>query len=66
MTEEWFKFLGSLKEQIKNDWVDSAYVGASGDETIQRNAAALGQADLLGRLMDATFVEIEESIYDNK
>jgi hypothetical protein len=66
MTVEWFSFLNSLKEEIKNDWTNSAFVGASADETLQRNAAAIGAADLLKRLMEASFVEIEETIYDNK
>ena len=66
MSVEWFSFLNSLKEEIKNDWTNSAFVGASADETLQRNAAAIGQADLLKRLLEASFVEIEETIYDNK
>lgn len=61
MTVEWFQFQKKLLEDIKNNWVDSLYVGASADETIQRNAAALGQADLLKRLLEAEFLEIYDS-----
>lgn len=61
MTVEWFKFQGKLLEDIKNNWIESIYVGASVDETIQRNAAALGQADLLKRLLEADYMEIYDS-----
>lgn len=60
-TQEWFEYLGKLKEGLKDGWVSNAYVSASGDETLQRNAAAIGQAQLLEDLIDTTYEEIEES-----
>lgn len=66
MTGEWFKFLTNLKEQLKEDWVNGAYVGSLGEETLQRNAAAIGQADLLTRLLQATVEDVEETSYDKE
>jgi hypothetical protein len=63
---EWFKLLQSLKVEIQEDWANSLYVGETGDETLQRNAAALGQVNLISRLMQATVEEITEINYDNK
>lgn len=65
-TQEWFKFLSALREEIKEEWADSVYVGASGDETLQRNAAAIGQSDLLKRLQEATVEEVTETNYGDK
>lgn len=65
-TQEWFKFLSALRDEIKEEWSDSVYVGASGDETLQRNASAIGQADLLKRLQEATVEEITETTYGDK
>ncbi|MBT9146057.1 MAG: hypothetical protein DDT42_01936 [candidate division WS2 bacterium] len=66
MTVEWFKFLNSLKEEIKRDWANSLYVGASADETIQRNASAIGQVDLLSRLGEAKVEDVQETNADNR
>lgn len=60
-TSEFFQFLARLREEIKEDWAQSYYVGESDSETVQRNAAALGQVDLLGRLQYVTFESVEES-----
>lgn len=61
VTKEWFKFLAILEEELKDNWAAGVYVGAVSEETLQRNAAAIGQAELLGRLANATVEEIEES-----
>ncbi len=66
MTGEWFKFLTNLKEQLKEDWVNGVYVGSLGEETLQRNASAIGQADLLTRLLQATVEDVEETSYDKE
>lgn len=65
-TQEWFKFLGALEHEIKEEWARSTYVGESADETIQRNAAALGSINVLKRLQEANFEDIVEIIYDSK
>lgn len=62
-TQEWFKFLSALREEIKEEWADSVYVGAVGEETLQRNASAIGQVDLLKRLQEATVEEMTETTY---
>lgn len=66
VTVEWFKFLASEKSKVKEEWANSIFVGDSIDLTIQRNAHALGQIDMLKRLEEATVEEIEEDMYDNR
>jgi hypothetical protein len=66
MTKEWFQFLSNLEVEILNNWAESVYVGESLDETVQRNSAALGQIDLVRRLQQATYEQIEEIKDDNK
>ena len=60
-TIEWFKFLEKLREEVKEDWASNVYTGEGELETLQRNSFALGQVDLLRRLMHAEFEEVEES-----
>lgn len=59
-SERFFKFLAKTREGIKEEWANSAFVGAEKEETLQRNAAALGQVRILEDLINATFEEIEE------
>lgn len=61
MTKEWFQFLLKLREEIKEEWTSSAFVGETSSETLQRNAAAIGQVDLLARLMEATVEDVGKS-----
>lgn len=61
VTKEWFKFLIRTREQIKEEWANSAYVGEAVEESVQRNAAAIGQVKLLKLLEEVTFEDIEES-----
>ena len=65
MTVEWFKFLDSLTKEIKSEWSDSVYVGATGDETLQRNASAIGQVSLIKRLLEAKVVEIDAQVKES-
>jgi hypothetical protein len=64
VTEEWFKFLDNLREELKEDWANSSFVGEVDTETLQRNSYHLGQAALLKRLKEATVVEMEELSYE--
>jgi hypothetical protein len=57
-------FLLNLKEEIKKDWSDTLFIGETSDETVQRNAFALGQIDILSRLMEASVEQVVE-ISDN-
>ncbi len=41
-------------------------MGASADETIQRNASAIGQVDLLSRLGEAKVEDVQETNADNR
>jgi hypothetical protein len=66
MTKEWFQFLSNLEVEILNNWAESVFVGETADETIQRNSAALGQVQLVRRLQQATYEEVEEIKDDNK
>ena len=59
-TDRFFKFLNKTRENIKEEWANSIYVGAEKEETLQRNASAIGQVKLLSLLEEATFEEIEE------
>ena len=62
VTEVWFKFLDKTRESIKEEWANSIYTGAGNDETLQRNAAAIGQANLIKLLTDAAFEDIVETV----
>jgi len=42
------------------------FVGGEGEITLQRNAAAIGQVDLLTRLLQATVEDVEETSYDKE
>jgi hypothetical protein len=57
MTKEWMQKLSELREQIKEDWAKSRYVGDLDSETLQCNAGAIGQIRLIDRLLEAEFVE---------
>lgn len=59
-TLEFFKFLDNLQDKIKDEWANSIYTGPEGDETLQRNAAALGQVSLLREIREMTFEDLEE------
>lgn len=65
-TKEWFKFLDLLIDKVTNEWKDKVYVGETSDETVQRNAFALGQVDVLSKLRDVTIEEMIEEMYDEK
>jgi len=66
MTEEWFNFLNNLREQLKEEWANSVFVGGEGEITLQRNSAAIGQVDLLTRLLQATVEDVAETSYDKE
>jgi hypothetical protein len=65
-TKEWFDFLKNLREEIKEDWAQSRYVGEYDSLTCQMNAAALGQVRLIEKLLEAEYVEIEEQKVESK
>ena len=58
--------LQSLHKQLASDWSNSAFVGETADLTIQLNAHAIGQADLINKLLDTNLEEIENTIYENR
>jgi hypothetical protein len=66
MTVEWFKYLESLQKKLKDDWANSVFVGGTSDETVQRNAHAIGAVEILQVLNEVSFEEMEDTIYDNK
>lgn len=47
-------------------WAASGFVGSTADETIQRNAHAIGAVDLISELLELTYEDFTESLYDNK
>lgn len=59
-TKEFFDTLDRLRDNIKEEWANSIYTGPVGEETIQRNAAALGQVSLLRELREMSFEDFEE------
>jgi len=61
---EWYKFLDSLKKELQEEWSKSIYVGETGDETLQRNAAAIGQVQLIDKLKEATVENVTEENYE--
>lgn len=56
----------NLKEELKESWANSSYVGELQEETIQRNAFALGQVDLLTRLIQADIDNVKGTNYDSE
>lgn len=48
------------------DWARSSFVGETGDETLQRNSAALGQVFILDKLQEVSLENIQEVNYDNR
>jgi hypothetical protein len=66
MTREWFRFLSDYQTNLKNQWSAGLFVGATMDETIQRNAHAIGAVDLINELTEITYEDFTESLYDNK
>jgi hypothetical protein len=66
MTQEWFKLLTALREQCKEDWAQSLYVGELEGESLQRNAGALGQVYVLTKLQHINYEEMVETLYDNR
>lgn len=65
-TDRFFKFLSRTRENIKEEWANSMYTGAETDETLQRNASALGQVQLLKLLDEVSFDEIEETLGEQR
>lgn len=59
-TIEWFKYLRNLRELAKEEWAQAMYVSELSDESLQRNAAALGEVNLLKELIEATYESLEE------
>lgn len=59
-TSEFFKFLKNLREYTKEEWAASAFTGSTSEETLQRNAAALGAIHVLNRLIEVEYEQIEE------
>lgn len=66
MTKEYKQYLRSLQVQLKEEWAKSSFVGDSIDITIMRNAHAIGQVDVLEKLLETTYEEMVEVTYDNK
>lgn len=61
VTQEFFRYLKKLREEVKEEWANSTYVGAYDGETIQRNAAAIGQVNLLQALIETRQEDLEDS-----
>lgn len=60
VTKEWYSFLEFLKKELQDDWANSVFTGSLEGETVQRNAFALGQVELLSRLLEISSEEILE------
>ena len=65
-TSEWFDFMANLKEELKSDWEASRFVGETQEVTIQRNAFALGQVDILNRMLQAEVQTVKDTNYDSE
>ena len=62
VTVRFYKFLEALREEVKENWAQSAYTSESGDETFQRNSYAIGQVETLDELKKASFEDIERAL----
>lgn len=58
-TIEFFASLQALRESIKEDWVSGMYTAATSDGTVQLNAKALGQVQIIDRIMETSFEDVE-------
>lgn len=65
-TSEFFTYLKNKREVIKEEWAQALYVGDVDYETIQRNAAAIGQVTLLTDLLRLEYEELEEMKIEGK
>lgn len=64
---KWYlSFLEKLVEVEKNDWSNGQYAYASIDESVQRNAEAIGRVSILKSLLseDLTYEKIMETLHD--
>ena len=61
VTKEFFDYLTRNRERLKEEWASSIYTGPDETETLQRNAAAIGQVNLLKELLDMSYEELEGS-----
>jgi len=46
-------FLRKMLEDIKEQWSDGAYTAYDGDASLQKNASAIGKAEVLKYLLDS-------------
>lgn len=65
-TSEFFEYLKLRKEVVKEEWAEALYVGDVGEETLQRNAAALGEVKLLKEILSLDHATLEEMILEYK
>lgn len=56
-TQEFFKILGQIDKSIQDDWAARVFLGATAEETAQRNNFALGQIDMVRKILATDFIE---------
>lgn len=62
MTQELLRHLKESRIETAYEWSREAYVGETGDQTLQANAKALGGIDLLNKLIEKLEAYNEEEI----
>jgi hypothetical protein len=65
-TIEFFKFLKNLREYTKEEWANSVFTGEIADDTLQRNASALGAIHVLTKLLEVEYEQVEEMKVESK
>jgi hypothetical protein len=56
------RFLPMAKQSLMEQWAAGQFQGEQRDEVLIRNAAALGQIEVLDRLIEMTLDEFNETI----
>lgn len=59
-TQIFFKLLRKQYEETKEDWAAKAFIGNSAEETVAKNAYALGGVMMLREMISKTTAELAE------
>ena len=64
MTEQVFRFLGSLRQLAKDEWANGTFTTSDMYGTLQLNSEAIGKAKLLEDLLEMNYEWITEELSD--
>lgn len=65
-TQKFKRLLAKWQENLKDQWASGAFVGEDKDSTLMANAAALGEVNLLKRIIELEYWQISEGLDDGE